>query len=275
MTIRIFIGCAPDHEDAESQAVLEYSLRKYASEELELTWMKLSREKGSPFYSDPERGKGWVTRLWPTPFSAFRWIVPELAGYEGKAIYMDSDMIVLADIAELWHQEFEPGKLVLAKEGSWRFCVSLWDCAACKGITEPLETFRTRADAHRNMAARWSTEPLKSKIQRFEGNWNCLDGEAADLSDPDIKIVHYTSMPHQPHHQLAATRLSARGQKHWYNGAVSRHWRQDVIDLFEKNYQEAIAAGYTTDRYEKDPVFGHYRKQTLGNPKGEVPAWGR
>lgn len=60
--IRVFVGCAANHEDAESQSVLEYTLRKYASDDLEITWMKLSRDPESQFYCDIENGRGWNTR---------------------------------------------------------------------------------------------------------------------------------------------------------------------------------------------------------------------
>src|SRR5215207_9690112 len=121
--IRVFVGCAANHEDIESQAVLEWSIRKHASEPVSITWMQLSRDPASPW-------SGWNTSQWVTPFSGFRWAIPAVCGYEGKAIYCDSDVIFMADIARLWDQEFESGKAVMAKGGnSWRLCVSLWDCA--------------------------------------------------------------------------------------------------------------------------------------------------
>src|SRR5690606_40467994 len=45
------------------------------------------------------------------------WGIPAFCDYQGKAIYMDTDMIVLCDLAELWNLEFEPGKAVMAKGG--------------------------------------------------------------------------------------------------------------------------------------------------------------
>jgi len=37
-----------------------------------------------------------------TEFSFSRFLVPYLCGYEGKAIFMDGDMLCRSDIAELW-----------------------------------------------------------------------------------------------------------------------------------------------------------------------------
>jgi hypothetical protein len=272
--IRIFVGCAANHEDAESQAVLEYSIRKHSSVPVEITWMRLSLYMSSPFYSDRE--SGWQTQKWATPFSGFRWAVPALAGYEGLAIYMDSDVMVQADVAELWGQEFMPARIVMAKGGgaSWRYCVSLWDCARAKRFLPPLETLMADPDSHRKMTALMRANP--GLTQQFAGNWNCLDGEHYDsLDDPDIKAIHYTSMPHQPQIPLAQARLAKDGRKHWFDGTPTPHFRDDVKALFDRLYAEAEAEGYTAERYCTDPIFGEYRKKSVASLKGAVPGWGR
>ena len=43
--------------------------------------------------------------MWATPFSVFRWAIPHVCNFEGKAIYMDVDMIARDDIAKLWNQQ--------------------------------------------------------------------------------------------------------------------------------------------------------------------------
>lgn len=42
-----------------------------------------------------------------TGFSFSRFCIPELAGYQGKALYLDADMLVFTDIAALWQLPFE------------------------------------------------------------------------------------------------------------------------------------------------------------------------
>ena len=37
-----------------------------------------------------------------TEFSLYRFLIPELCGHVGKAIWLDSDMVCLADIGELF-----------------------------------------------------------------------------------------------------------------------------------------------------------------------------
>jgi len=74
-SIKIFVGCAPNYEDAESQAVLEWSIRKHASQPVEITWMMLSNDPETLFTQ-------WETNKWSTPFSGLRWAVPELCDFK-------------------------------------------------------------------------------------------------------------------------------------------------------------------------------------------------
>jgi hypothetical protein len=258
MTVRLFVGVGGNDEDLEFQAVLHYSLEKYASEPIDLTWMRLSRDPTSFWYSDPQRKKGWRTEKWATPFSALRWGIPAFCNFEGKAIYMDVDMIPKADIAELWNQPITEGAMLSKKEA---ICVTVYDNAKMKAVLPPIEEIK---------------QPLKYReirhsvmkgniIQRYTNNWNCLDmrkdtgGEYQDVNDPDIKILHFTQIPTQPHLRHAMPRLKAEGGKHWYTANTPRnHHRKDAIEFFDKTLKEAIAAGYILDRYRNKPQFGEY-----------------
>lgn len=251
--IRIFVGCAPNHDDAESQMVLEYSLRRHTSRALEITWMKLSRAPASPF-------SGWNTSTWATPFTGFRWAVPYLCGFEGKAIYTDSDVIARADVGTLFDLPLTAG---VAGKSDGRLCVSLWNCAVAPRLT--LSDLRN--------GVRWS--PIRQNFPVGE-EWNCLDVEKySDIYDPRIKAIHYTSMPHQPHLPLATTRLGLRGRKHWFDGKQTPHWRKDLIDLFMHEYFAALAADYTVEQYCRDPLYGDYQKGSVASLNGTIPHWGR
>lgn len=266
--IKIFVGCAPNHEDIESQAVLEWSIRKHVSELVEIEWMKLSRDPESFWYSDGKHG--WQTSKWATPFSGFRWGIPERCNYEGKAIYMDSDVIVLGDIAELWNQEIPKGKLALAKGGgSWRYCVSLWNCVAFhRGSFDEL---RSDPSSHGKMTMFLAAHPQLT--QSFVGDWNCLDGEGhSNLFDGKLKALHYTDMSSQPHLKYAIPRLAAQGRKHWFDGKVRQHPRKDVQGLFDALLEEAIAVGFGLERYMQEPLYGELDKQSLTSYKGRATA---
>ena len=261
--VRVFVGCAPNGEDAESQAVLEYTLRKHASLPVEITWMRLSADPASPF-------SGWNTSYWSTPFSPFRFLVPSLCGFEGRAIYCDSDFIFMADIAELWSQEFAPGKCVLAKyaDNAKRTCIALWDCAAAKPLV-PGERYTDATDFQIRRLG------VAGSVQAFRGNWNCMDGEHyKSLNDPEIKAIHYSDEDTQPHLKYAVPRLEKLGLTHWFDGTIKPHWRADLVELFDRLYSEAIAAGYTPERYAPESLF-EYKLKSHKNYQGRKPVAAR
>jgi hypothetical protein len=211
--IRVFCACAPDGLDAESQAVVEHSLKSRASRPVEITWMRLSRDPASPFYSD--RGRGWNTeagRGWATPFSWFRYAIPELSGFEGRSIYCDSDVMFLDDVAKLNDAPIPSGKAFLAKSPE-RLCVTVFDNAAMRRHV-PLLAELQRSGPLRLKA--WRKE-LWAPFPKGE-NWNCIDGEGLPVGDPSIKCVHFSDIATQPQLPLALKRLAAEGRSHWFEG---------------------------------------------------------
>lgn len=256
--IRVFVGTPANNEDLECQAVLEASLRKHhPADDLSITWMMLSRDPNSFWYSDPQAQprKGWNTRSWATPFSAMRWGIPAACNFEGRAIYMDSDMIAMADIGELWNQDFPSGKSVLAKGGQELIsCVLLFDCAAVKKHLPPIDELKSVKGRYREVR-----RGLLPVAANYRGNWNCRDGERySSIDDPDIKVLHYTQIPTQPNHRHARKRLAAEGKKHWYSGPDLPHPRPEINELFDRLLVEATAAGYPPERYRVSPEFGDY-----------------
>jgi hypothetical protein len=257
MTVRLFVGVGGNDEDLEFACVLHYSLEKHASEPIDLTWMRLSRDPSSFWYSDPQQKRGWRTDRWATPFSALRWGIPAACNFEGKAIYMDIDMIAMADIAELWNQEITQGAMLSRPEA---ICVSVYDCAKMKHILPPIAQIK---EPYRYREIR-RTVTSNGCIQRYTGNWNCLDlrkdrgGEYKDLHDPEIKVLHFTEIPTQPHLRYAIPRLTKEGRRHWYSGLRRDHHRKDAIEFFDQMLAEAIDHGYTLDRYRNPTPFGDY-----------------
>lgn len=233
--IKVFIGCAPGGQDAESMAVLEWTIRKRTSLPVDITWMY---QGAAPEFT------GWDTSKWATPFSGFRWAIPELCGFEGKAIYMDSDMIVLSDLADLWNQDTRDHVVLGKGGGEWRLCVSLWDCAAAKGKIPPIEQMKRNPAAHTEMR-RVSTAP--GFIGAFSGNWNCLDREYQPGCD--AKILHYTDMKSQPQHRHAGPRLAAQGRKHWFKGGLTPDRFPEINAMFDGLLDEAAENGCPVSRY--------------------------
>jgi hypothetical protein len=263
--IRIFIGCASG-DDVESQAVLEYTLRKHSSAPLQITWMRQTRDPESPFFTGGNTG--WNTKKWSTPFSAFRWSIPEQCEFQGQAIYMDSDMIVMDDIAKLWAQPFQPGKVMMAKPDAdhWRFCVLKMDCEKIRKFLPPMAEIRAKPNNHNRLRKQFRQSDV---VQEFSGNWNCVDGEDYEtLSHPDIKIIHYSGENTQPQLKYAVPRLALSGRHHWFDGKPAVHWRKDLIALFDGLLEEAKAAGFDPRNYEPQIPFGEYQLKSHENYKG-------
>ena len=98
---RVFVGT--DRSQLLAVRVLEYSIRKHASIPVSVTPML---DLPLPEPKDPRQGKR-------TGFSFARFAIPRLAGYQGRALYLDADMLVFADIAALWRIPFAGTKVVI------------------------------------------------------------------------------------------------------------------------------------------------------------------
>lgn len=261
-TIRVFVGCDPNNCDLEQMMVLEYSMRKHSSSPIEINWMQLSKDPNSFWYSDAVHKKGWNTELWVTPFSGFRWGIPAYCDYKGKAIYMDADMLVLSDIKELWDHPFNEESIMVSKGGdqAHRTCVMLWDCEKAKADLPNINRLKRWAKSHKRMGKKLQKNP--QLITSFNNHYNSLDGE--DLSISEIKILHYTDIDTQFSHKYSIPRLKAEGREHWYEGEINAHWRQDLADLFDQYYQEALDAGYTLEQY-RVKEYGPIHKRDMSD----------
>lgn len=258
--IRLFVGCDPNDCDLEQMMVLEYSARKHCSLPIDIEWMRLSRDPASFWHADPGEGRGWRTQAWATPFSGFRWGVPAFCGYEGRAIYLDTDMVVLCDLAELWRMPLDAGKVLTGKgrKTSWRFCVTVWDCAAARSHLPSIERLRAEPDSHQRMMRYFSGHP--ELIESMHSDYNNIDGEGKPLHA--IRILHYSDMGTQFSHKYAFPRLEREGRRHWFDGRVLPHPRADLAELFDACYREALSAGYALDDYRSPSPFGDMMKAT-------------
>jgi hypothetical protein len=91
--LRIFIGF--DGRFPEPSRVLEYSLRKHASVPIHVQHLDLVHlERVYGFQPDPDPKA-------TTEHTYSRFLVPYLCGYQGKAVFMDNDMLCLGDVKEL------------------------------------------------------------------------------------------------------------------------------------------------------------------------------
>jgi len=87
--LRIFIGW--DSRFPEPADVLRYSLLKHSSIALDIRYLKLEELKLSRSH-DP---------LASTEFTYSRFLVPHLCNFQGKAVFLDNDMLCLGDAKQL------------------------------------------------------------------------------------------------------------------------------------------------------------------------------
>lgn len=221
MSINVFIGTSPNGEDREIELVYEYTLRKNCSEDINITWMKLSENKKDIW-------GGWKTSKWFTPFSGLRWAIPHACNFSGKALYTDVDMINFKDICDLYYSDMN-GKPFAARKGRrWghELCVMLIDCEKAGDYIWDLRKLKKDKSSHAHHRHFVSESEL---VHEIDPRWNCLDGENLPLEK--IYQLHFTNMSTQPWHPS------------WYKGKALLHERMDILNKFFELKDEALNSG--------------------------------
>ena len=193
--VRIFIGY--DRVESIAYHVLSHSILSRSSMPVEiipLNKANLKREYWRP------RGE-----FDSNEFSNSRWIVPHLCDYEGWAIFMDCDMLMLDDVAELWKQKDIRYTVMVKKHNhvpkedikflgqkqtkydrkNWS-SLMLFNCAECKPLTKHIvNTMSPGLWFHK---FEWLAD---EEIGEIKGAWNLLVG----YDEPDLNpsLVHFTS----------------------------------------------------------------------------------
>jgi len=184
--VRIYVGAAESEQLAFR--VLEYSIKRHTGLEVEMRTIDNSLAAAP---SD-------VRYLPYTNFSYGRFAIPKLAGYQGRAIYMDSDMIVFRDIGELWNTPFNGAKILVeetnpATDKGKITAVMLMDCAA---LTWDPDEIVAGLGARYDYNELMSMAPLLSAgmlQDRLPVGWNALD-----YIDENTRLLHYTKVRTQP-----------------------------------------------------------------------------
>ncbi len=193
--IRVFVGY--DEREAIAFSVLSHSIHRRASQPVSVAPVMLSQLRG---LYHRERNP-----LQSTDFSFSRFLTPYLCGYEGWAIFMDCDQLVLDDIGELWklrdekyavqvvkhvHVPKEDVKFLGEKQTKYEkknwSSVMLMNCAKCKALTPE---FVNRASGLELHQFKWlESDALIGALPR---EWNHLVGY--DEPRPDASLVHFTT----------------------------------------------------------------------------------
>ena len=192
--IRVFIGYDSAEEVAFS--VLAHSIHARASQPVSITPVMLSQLKD--VFQRPRNS------LQSTEFSFSRFLTPWLAGYEGWAVFMDCDMLMLEDIARLWGERDERYAVQVVKhvhvpkEGvkflghtqtkyekkNWS-SVMLMNCGRCKALTPEYVSSASGLELHQ---FKWLG--ADGLIGELPSRWNHLVGY--DAPRPDAAVAHFT-----------------------------------------------------------------------------------
>ena len=194
--LRIFVGY--DERLPVLYSVLSHSIVARASAPVAITPLAL-------------RSLGTLMRrardpLQSTEFSFSRFLTPYLSGYSGWALFMDNDMLVRDDIAQLFALRDERYAVQVVKhqytpktetkflghtqtkyeKKNWS-SVMLMNCAKCRALTPEYVNAASGLELHRFA---WLED--EGLIGELPARWNFLVGEYAPLPEKEISNLHYT-----------------------------------------------------------------------------------
>jgi glycosyl transferase family 8 len=191
--IRLFIGY--DQREAVVYHVCVNSIVRHASQPLAVTPLALKNLGG---YVERHRDGS-------NQFTYSRFLVPQLMGYAGWALYIDGDMLLRSDIAELWNLRDEAKALLCVHHDyktrmkekylgaknqdyprkNWS-SVMLWNCAhpANRGLSAEFVQNATGAQLHRFT---WLADDLIGELPK---EWNWLPDELGP--NARAKLLHWT-----------------------------------------------------------------------------------
>ena len=166
--LQVFVGY--DHRQPVSYHVLEHSIIMKSSKPVSVTPIILDT---LPF-----------KRMGLTPFTFSRFLTPWLCDFEGWALFLDIDIVILDDIAKLFALADDRYAVMVSKnkiEYEWA-SVMLFNCARNKILTPAY--CETASGLHQ---IKWCLPP---EVGDLPTEWNHLVGY--DKPRKDAKLVHYT-----------------------------------------------------------------------------------
>ncbi|WP_332768843.1 glycosyltransferase [Phenylobacterium sp.] len=196
-TVRIYVGT--DRSQRIGLRVLEYSIRRFTDLDVEVRSLE---EVQARVPRDPRNRQR-------TGFSFSRFAIPKLAGYSGRAIYMDADMQVFRDIRELWTlpangahivcQEELPthvarsAKLAAPQTRTKQCSVMLLDCGALDWDLDAVVRGLDGEYDYAQLMQQLCIVPEDRISYSLPLRWNSLEHY-----DKTTCLIHYTDMPTQP-----------------------------------------------------------------------------
>lgn len=164
--LRVMIGY--DERQPLSANVLAHSITRRSTTPVSIGMLKLSTLP--------------ITREGLTSFTFSRYLVPWLCNYEGWALFLDSDMLVMGDVTELFSLMDERQSVMVVKN-KMRFewpSLMLFNCAKCKVLTPAfVQDYPSPQDFN------WAS----GAVGELPADWNhCVNYDAPGPA----KLAHFT-----------------------------------------------------------------------------------
>lgn len=195
--INIFIGY--DSNEVAAYHTLCHSIITNSTHPVAITPVKLSHVA-----NDYVRARNTLSS---TEFSISRFLVPHMMNYQGWALFMDCDMLVLDDISRLWRQRDDRYAIQCVKHDyvpktekkfldqvqtkyekkNWS-SVMLMNCAQCNRLTPDYVMRASGLELHQ---FKWLAD--ESLIGNINVSWNWLVGEYENHPlNGAVRNYHYT-----------------------------------------------------------------------------------
>jgi len=237
--IRVFVACSP--REWLPARVLEFSIREHTTEPVSVVRLA---EVARPI-PVPRLRRNRAR----TPFSFQRFLIPELCGWEGRAIYLDADMQVFTDIEDLWNTPLDGNDVLAVREGTGKrpgqFSVMVLDCASLDWRVEEIVAGLD--------AGLFTYDDLMGRMcvahgvgRTIDPAWNSLERYV----EGETRLLHYTDMNTQP------WVTAGHAFSHLWIGCLKR----------------ALAAGFITpEEIEREIRAGNVRPSLRAELAGRSP----
>ena len=233
--IRVFIGT--DDTQAVSTAVLKHSIVSRTDSPLEFRELRdLHTGLENEFY---------------TGFSFYRWGIPRACDFEGRAVYLDTDIVVLCDIEELWRLPLDSHSHLCRPRPRFGFrgwrpkrlggaytSVMLVDCARAQDWNFPDWCAKAAESVQFYREVMWCLpgSPTERRRGDLPAEFNHLDHYDARRT----KIIHYTDLPNQP------WKKTGHHHERVFRTAIREAYEAGAIDLAA--VEEDIGKGHVHDQ---------------------------
>ncbi len=202
-SLKVFIGSG--EASVIERKVAIHSLEKHTSQNIDVyvfngTHNSVELNQEEPFLAPMPLKVKYQNS---TEFSLYRYLIPQLCNFQGKAVYIDSDVVCLDDILKLFQIELN-GSDFLAKfdaypsfgDEFWGLSVMLIDCERCRFDLELICQEISQGLYSMLDFSCMSPHFLRHhsyKIGKLSSHWNSFD-----LLDEHTKLIHYTNLYTQP-----------------------------------------------------------------------------